>query len=1190
MNPIKRPFLHSVPQFALCGRDLLLHVILPGEMTSVSAPEMVWRVDESPAVSTVMRAVEEFSCEGEKYCLFSTLIPGGEFKKEGTLSYAFLTKGTQCSSYRIPICTEGKMPPFAISEWFVRPKNKSGIMYAEIFNPTTEDVDLYDYKFMSFGGTEFDAETPRKELMLADKKGTAILHAGELAVLRLIPLALHDAVNAECLSDAYFCAQLIEFRHEDGVVFTPDSMRIIPVEQGYYDETAGKYLPKPHTFDMPVDYSAITLMIVPRDGSFGDAVYTMVYNDVPYHMDTPVRRSSLWKIDVRNPGVAVRMAHAAPPTPGILDKNQTIPDPSIAAVPQIIPLIDPDTTYLTDGDLKIRFGICAALACEAKVMVRVADGQFEAFVAEYDAAAAMWQAVIPHKFLQSNLTIRYYIIASGNFRTAMLGDPDNLMTIHVLDNEGPAIVKNIPSEGYGSLDPLQKFYVEFADISGINTDESILCVDKKDVTHLAKWKETCVSYCPEKPLKIGAHTYELLLRDHLGNKAYYKFSFTVSDIRQMNCYRGQVHSHTGDSDGSLSPADAIRYARDVGHADYFAVTDHSHHMGVESYLKQIEVANQYNVPGAFAVLYGWEMTYNMNFGYWGHLNVLNTDWIEQGYLSTTLAQVYEKIKKDPDAVAMFNHPGLAWGNFDDFSDYDKEIDEKIMLSEIRGMGYDREYTNLLHKGFHASPVYNEDNHGINWTTATNSTGVVLAPALTRDNILEAFRARRTYSTSDKTMSLYFQINGAWLGSHIKRSEQLCVEVDVSTESETGIGTIQLVTEDGIVVTSVDVGALRKFNWKVTVPSLYDYYYIRMIAKGQYTVTAPVWIDDKDNDRLNISCFSLGVCEDEYRPHVLKTKLTNKTTKTMRNVEVSFYLTGIGGPNLSTAQPYKTVYLSSILPGKEQSVSANFPNLEGMRRVTVIAKASIGDREYADTDFAILSPLYISEIMPATSCVQTPDGTKYPDAYRYLTLYNTTNRTIDMENYSIRLWNKTGKAPAENCIQPLFGMKIAPHSCLVLWQCSPDAPLTAQDFNAHFGTALTEGENLFRVEKNLLEHTTAARRLDICCGNELLTRVQYNMGEHEPKGYNVDQAIRYIYRPSITGSSEWLEYAAVPQPGTLDSKQSPATLSVTPEGKGKSTALKRAAKTQCRCTKKKILRGAALVATTAVIVGLLSKKR
>ena len=1200
MNSTKRSFLHTAPEFALCGRELLLHVTVPGSVLPENAPELDWRVNDGAPVSTKMKFVKEICCEDNVFTLFSTTIPAQDFSAEGRLTYTVLGNDGKSASYVVPISREGKLPPFVVYEWAVRPKNKGNAMYMGVYNPNDEDIDLYDYKMMSFVGVEAKAGTKVYENMFSSEPGAQILHAKEIAVVRFIPVALHAEGNENFLSDEGFCSLLTEYRHEENVAFSTQDMRIIPVDLGRYDEESAKYVPIENSFEPLTDYEAISFLIVPRAGTVKDAVYTMIYDDVPYQLDIPVRRASTWEVDVRHPDRAVRMHFAEPLMPGKLHADQSIPDLSVTSVPQVLPLDERNIVYLADGDMQISFLTCAATAYALSVKVYQTDGDICYFDAEYDSQRNVWIATIPHAFLRKNPILRYTVTVKGNFRTGTMGASDREFDVRVLDNEGPAVVYNAPEELYASLDPVVNIRVDYEDISGVDIAACALCVDKHDVSAKAKWTQNSVTFKTEA-LRVGKHTYELSLRDGLGNKSYYKFRFSVASMDQMNCYRGEVHCHTGDSDGSLTPSYAIEYARDIGNADFFAVTDHSHHMGQQTYQKQIEIADKYNEPGSYAVLYGWEMTYNMKFGLWGHVNVLNTKWMEQGYLNTGLTELYEMVKNDPDAVAMFNHPCFAWGDFDEFAHYDPQIDEKVALSEIKGQAFDREYTNLLHNGWHAAPVFNEDNHGINWTTATNSTGYILAPALTRANVLEAFRARRTYSTSDNTMHLTYKLNGAWLGSRIKRTAKVTAEVHAITDLEDGLGVMQLVGEDGMVVAAVDVGAKQSFDWTVTVPSLFGYYYVRIVGKGKYTVTAPVWIDDTDKKALKISGLTLGYDDNSYKSQVVAVNVHNASAEKLTNIEVSYYLTAEDGPNLTVAQPYYTTYVRSLAVGAEATVLCGVPNLEGRRRVTAIACVRKGEIYMADTDFTILSPLQIVEIMPHTSEFVAQDGRIFENAYRYITLFNASERTINLKGYALRLWNKTGKAPVEKFIQTLDGASVMPHSTAVFWIAPQTVPMTAEDFNAYYGTSLVEGENLFRVEKELLEATTDARRVELVCGGEVLSRVHYNFGTEAKKEVELNKPLSFVYASTITGTSQKLRTESTIAPGAIRNEQKPAYMHVKEQTKTKRRLLDKrlpvkkilradvAAKAKGN-SKAKWLCAAAAVATTAVVIALLNKDK
>lgn len=1186
-NPNQRPFLHTSPAFALCGRDLTLHAIKRGGDTSAEGTELDYTVNGSAVRTCKLAVTGTHVYEDMTYTVLSATIPATDLSVEGELTYSLYESGKKSGVYTVQLVKEGKLPPIAITEIYGRCKHKAVTHYLEIANPTEAVVDLYDYKLMMYSG-EVRVETdPVRENMLAEEPGKMLLQPGEIAVLRFIPTALHLPENEPFLSEDAFCEALSEQVYGPNETFTPQGMRIIPLELGRFNEEEQVWEPKVNSFELSIKYSAITLLIVPRGGSYENAVFRLIYNNVPYHLDTPVRFSSNWKIDVRNPGEAVNIVHHTRMTPGRLDVGQAIPDLHETSVPDILPLGQTDSCYLADGDLTLRYAVFGAPACDVQLHLLLNDQGFVTLAAHPTEEENIWQVTIPQTFMRKMPRLQYYLTATGSFRDGSLGSPESCLITHILDNEGPMLTRMSPSEGYGSLDTKPVVRVCYEDISGIDLESGILCVDGKNVTEKAKWTVKGVTYTPAKELKVGAHHYEIFLRDRLGNKTYRKIAFTVADPAEMYCYRGEVHCHTGDSDGMLDPAAAIEYARDIGGADFFAVTDHSHHIGQEFYAKQIEISNHYDEPGRFASLYGWEMTYNAENGLWGHMNVLNTDWMEQDIQGVSLTEVYDRLKQDPNAIAMFNHPMLSWGNFDEFAHWDEEIDRRMMLSEIKGAGFDREYSNSLHEGWHTAPVFNEDNHGINWTTATQSTGVVLAPALTRDNVLEAFHARRAYSTGDPTMKLYYTINDQWLGSHLCDPDKLDVHIRVETENEAGIGMIQLITEDNMVVACVDVGARQSFDWKFTLPPHYDYYYVKITNNKTYTVSAPIWIDGAENGRLSIAELKLGTNDGDYRPNSFSVRFANLSDATMTDVCVRYYLTGVNGPDLTRSKPYETVHLRNMFAGTDKTVVRTLPDLPGMRRVTVIVTAKIDGKTYCDTDYTLLTPVMISEILPSTSGFVTDEGETIPNAYRFVELYNASNREQNMTGAVLRLWTLTGKPPQESRIQPLDGIVIPPKSCVVLWICPPDSPMTANDFNLRFGTALTEGKNLFRVDRVIADGVKSARRLELVVGGETISRAVYNFGL-SAKGADVheDRSIIYAYRPTITGTSLKLNAQALPTPGALLGDQRPISMEGEPRKEEKKVAARREFTQKHEKALKNGKRVAGVVATAALAAAAL----
>lgn len=159
---------------------------------------------------------------------------------------------------------------------------------------------------------------------------------------------------------------------------------------------------------------------------------------------------------------------------------------------------------------------------------------------------------------------------------------------------------------------------------------------------------------------------------------------TVTAAPVYNTYYGQLHSHTSYSDGQGTPSQAYAYARDTGHADFFAITDHSNSFDSPTdWTKSTEWADtkqqsdNYNADGKFVALAGFEMTWS---GGIGHMNTFNTDWFESRLnTSMNLQNYYNKLVSDPNSVSQWNHPGTTFGTFQNFAYFSAANDTAIDL-------------------------------------------------------------------------------------------------------------------------------------------------------------------------------------------------------------------------------------------------------------------------------------------------------------------------------------------------------------------------------------------------------------------------------------------------------------------------------------------------------------------------------
>ena len=229
----------------------------------------------------------------------------------------------------------------------------------------------------------------------------------------------------------------------------------------------------------------------------------------------------------------------------------------------------------------------------------------------------------------------------------------------------------------------------------------------------------------------------------------------------MNIYFGDLHSHSSYSDGQGTPADAFATARANG-LDFFALTDHSSALDSTEWQDALTQANTATVNGAFVGLRGFEYSHAN-----GHINVFETDTFvsETDPNYNTLNKFYAWLAAQPNAIGQFNHPykteSYNW-NFNDFA-FNAAAAQRMYLRETPGYPADQ-YLLSLNAGWHLGAVDNSDTHQANWGR-WRWMGVV-APSLTKDGMLEALRARRTFSTDNRNFAVSMQANGYWMGSSI----------------------------------------------------------------------------------------------------------------------------------------------------------------------------------------------------------------------------------------------------------------------------------------------------------------------------------------------------------------------------------------------------------------------------------------
>jgi hypothetical protein len=269
-----------------------------------------------------------------------------------------------------------------------------------------------------------------------------------------------------------------------------------------------------------------------------------------------------------------------------------------------------------------------------------------------------------------------------------------------------------------------------------------------------------------------------------------KSNVTLSQegIPQLKLYFGDIHGHSRLSDGTGTPGDYYRYAREVSGLDIAALTDHADYGLIPIKGKTWEriknAANNMYAPGHFVTFVAFEWTNWTS----GHRNVYYRD--QDGPIFSTIdknSDTPEKLWKQIspyEVMTIGHHVGggpvpIDWSIPPGPKEWLVEICSVHGSSEYYGCEagiyhpqqghFVRDALSLGYKlGIMASGDTHDGHPGLGNINAP-VTGImgVYAPELTREAVWEALKKRQVYGTSGPKIILNFRVGDSPMGSEIK---------------------------------------------------------------------------------------------------------------------------------------------------------------------------------------------------------------------------------------------------------------------------------------------------------------------------------------------------------------------------------------------------------------------------------------
>jgi len=331
---------------------------------------------------------------------------------------------------------------------------------------------------------------------------------------------------------------------------------------------------------------------------------------------------------------------------------------------------------------------------------------------------------------------------------------------------------------------------------------------------------------------------------------------TSAQAEVYHCYFGSTHAHSRFSDGKEDPADHFRLAKAAGY-DFYALTDHAlaKYKGYrpENYETTKRHADE-ATDSTFVGIAGFEFSENDGPDGRGHLNALNTtSTLDATGPKVGLQTFYDwLVTNQPTTVAAsFNHPGKD--TYNNYAYLTPERRDGITMFELfsgNSKARSEAYLAALNKGWRVAPIASLDAHGTHMIAQKQYRTGVLAPSLTRENIMQAMRARRVYATWDSNLRLTFRANGEIMGSVLSNPTSLSCTIRVTdpdmSDTNDRVTKIEIVGENGSLIRAKEFSA-HTVSWNVSLVPTQKYYLVQIYTAdktdGPTACSAPIWIED-----------------------------------------------------------------------------------------------------------------------------------------------------------------------------------------------------------------------------------------------------------------------------------------------------------------------------------------------------------
>lgn len=313
----------------------------------------------------------------------------------------------------------------------------------------------------------------------------------------------------------------------------------------------------------------------------------------------------------------------------------------------------------------------------------------------------------------------------------------------------------------------------------------------------------------------------------------------LSQQYDLTLFKGNIHSHTGNSDGRGTPMESCQWAENIQGYDFNIMTDHAMMLTKKEWIENHDIAKAYS-KDSIQILVGFEWTSRT----YNHANVYFTDDFVSAPRLPQLDKFYQWVDSR-NAIVQFNHP--RQGINEDWKQYQffPALYDNITLIEtangkrldVKSMVYVEAYMDALDAGWFLAPASSRDNHNLEKTV--DDVTVMMLPELSNAAMETAMRERNLFASDSPNLDILLRYGDILMGTDqvsINESKKFIINVT----SADAIKRIVIFTNSGDTAEVIENQPAGNLSWTPDVlPEKGQWYFLFVETEEDAAVSPPL---------------------------------------------------------------------------------------------------------------------------------------------------------------------------------------------------------------------------------------------------------------------------------------------------------------------------------------------------------------